>query len=174
MPQVILAFGTDAVLAEIPVVLTLAELELATCSGLTGLLTFNLAGIARQESGFLQNRTHFGVDLAKSACDAQTGSLCLTLDAATIEIDGDVIILSRIGSQQRLFHLELENFEREIGGKLLMVDSNLTLTRLHEYASHSSLTATYGVYNFHNTLYLISFNLMVFGLCAAWGCSSPA
>ena len=34
--------------------LTLAELELAACSGLTGLLTLNLAGIAREESGLLQ------------------------------------------------------------------------------------------------------------------------
>ena len=33
--------------------LTLAELELAACSGLTGLLTLNLAGIAREESGLL-------------------------------------------------------------------------------------------------------------------------
>ena len=58
--------------------------------------------------------------------------------------------------------MELENLEREIGCKLLVVDCNLTLTRLHEYASHSGLTTTYGVYNFHNS-YLISFNLMVFG-----------
>ena len=36
------------------------------------------------------------------------------------------------------------------------------------------LTATYGVYNFHLLSYLISFNLIALGFCAAWGCSSPA
>ena len=40
-------------------VLTLAELELAACTGLTGLLTLNLAGIAREESGLLQHRGCF-------------------------------------------------------------------------------------------------------------------
>ena len=145
MLQVILAFGTDAVLAEIPVVLTLAELELATCTGLTGLLTLNLAGIAREESGLLEGRTHLGVDLAQCACDAQTSGLGLSLDATAIEVDGDVVILGGVGSQQRLLHLELENFEREIYGELLAVDCNLTLARLHVYASHSGLTTTYCV-----------------------------
>ena len=155
-------------------VLTLAELELATCSGLTGLLTLNLAGIAGQESGLLQHRTHLGVNLAQCASDTQTSGFGLSLDATAIEVDSDVVALDSVGSQQRLLYLELENLEREIGGKLLVVDCNLTLARLHEYASHSGLTTTYGVYNFHNSSYLISFNLICLGFCAACGCSAPA
>ena len=160
-------------LAEIPVVLTLAELELTTCTGLTGLLTLNLAGIAGEETGLFQSRAHLGVDFAQSACDTQTSGLGLTLDATAIEVDGDVLVLGSIGSQQRLLHLILENFEGEIGGEFLAIDGNLTLARLHEYASHSGLATTYGVYNFHNA-YLISFNLMLLGFCAACGCSAPA
>ena len=173
MPQVILAFGTDAVLAEIPVVLTLAELELATCSGLTGLLTLNLAGIAGQEAVLFQYGTQLGIDLAQCACDTHASGLGLTLDAAAVEIDGNVIALQSLGNQQRLLYLVLKNIQGEIDFQLLVVDCNLTLTRLHEYASHSGLTTTYGVYNFHNS-YLISFNLMLLGFCAACGCSAPA
>ena len=153
--------------------LTLAELELATCSGLSGLLTLNLSGITREESGLLQHRTHLGVDLAQCACDTQTSGLSLSLDTTSVEVDHDVVILGSVRGQQRLLNLELENLEREIGCKLLVVDCNLTITRLHEYASHSGLTTTYGVYNFHNS-YLISFNLMIFGFWAVCGCSGPA
>lgn len=82
-------------LAENPVVrLTLAELELAACSGLTGLLTLNLAGIARQESVLLEHGAELGVDLAQSACDTQTSGLGLPLDTAAVEVDGDVVVLS--------------------------------------------------------------------------------
>ena len=102
-------------------VLTLAELELATCSGLSGLLTLNLAGIAREESGLLQYRAHLGVDLAQCACDTQTSGLGLSLDATAIEVDGDVVALGSVGSQQRLLYLELENLEREIYGEFLVV-----------------------------------------------------
>ena len=92
--------------------LTLAELELATCSGLTGLLTLNLAGITREESGLLQHRTHLGVDLAQCTCDAQTSGLSLSLDTTSVEVDRDVVTLGSVGSQQRLLYLELENLER--------------------------------------------------------------
>ena len=108
-------------------VLTLAELELATCSGLSGLLTLNLAGIARQETGLFQHGAHLGVDLAQCASDTQTSGLGLSLDATAIEVDGDVVALGSIRGQQRLLDLELENFEREIDGELLVVDCNLTL-----------------------------------------------
>lgn len=142
--------------------LTLAELELTTCSGLTGFLTLNFAGIARQESVLLQNRTELGIDLAQCACDTQTSRLSLPLDTATVQIDGDIVVLCGVGSQQRLLHLELKDVERKIDFQRFAVDRNLPFTRLHEYASHSSLTTTYGIYNFHNS-YLISFNLIAFG-----------
>ena len=65
----------------------------------------------------------------------------------------DVEILRRVGGQQRLLHLVLENFEREVGyPAALRLIVMLTLARLHVYASHSGLTTTYGVYNFHNSL----------------------
>ena len=126
-------------------VLTLAELELAACTGLTGLLTLNLAGIAREESGLLQHRTHLRVDFAQCACDAQTSGRSLSRDTTAIEVDDDVVILRRVGGQQGLLHLVLENFEREVNFKRFAVDCNLTLARLHVYASHSGLTTTYGV-----------------------------
>ena len=105
--------------------LTLAELELTTCSGLTGLLTLNFAGIARQESVLLQNRTELGIDLAQCACDTQTSRLSLPLDTATVQIDGDIVVLCGVGSQQRLLHLELKDVERKIDDLRLIVISPL-------------------------------------------------
>ena len=105
--------------------LTLAELELTTCSGLTGFLTLNFAGIARQESVLLQNRTELGIDLAQCACDTQTSRLSLPLDTATVQIDGDIVVLCGVGSQQRLLHLELKDVERKIDFQRFAVDRNL-------------------------------------------------
>ena len=122
------------------------------------------AGI--HHAGLLQHRTHLRVDFAQCACDAQTSGRSLSRNTTAIEVDDDVVILRRVGGQQGLLHLVLENFEREVNFKRFAVDCNLTLARLHVYASHSGLTTTYGVYNFHNS-YLISFNLIVFGFCAA-------
>lgn len=110
--------------------LTLAELELTTCSGLTGFLTLNFAGIARQESVLLQNRTELGIDLAQCACDTQTSRLSLPLDTATVQIDGDIVVLCGVGSQQRLLHLELKDVERKIDFQRFAVDRNLPFTRL--------------------------------------------
>ena len=107
--------------------LTLAELELTTCSGLTGFLTLNFAGIARQESVLLQNRTELGIDLAQCACDTQTSRLSLPLDTATVQIDGDIVVLCGVGSQQRLLHLELKDVERKIDFQRFAVDRNLPL-----------------------------------------------
>ena len=84
-------------------VLTLAELELAACTGLTGLLTLNLAGIAREESGLLQHRTHLRVDFAQCACDAQTSGRSLSRDTTAIEVDDDVVILRRVGGSRGCF-----------------------------------------------------------------------
>ena len=78
--------------------LTLAELELAACSGLTGFLTLNFARIARQESVLLQNRTELGVDLAQCTCDTQTSRLSLPLDTATVQIDGDIVVLCGVAN----------------------------------------------------------------------------
>lgn len=107
--------------------LTLAELELTTCSGLTGFLTLNFAGIARQESVLLQNRTELGIDLAQCACDTQTSRLSLPLDTATVQIDGDIVVLCGVGSQRRLLHLELKDVERKIDFQRFAVDRNLPL-----------------------------------------------
>ena len=101
--------------------LTLAELELTTCSGLTGFLALNFARIARQESVLLQNRTELGVDLAQCTCDTQTSRLSLPLDTATVQIDGDIVVLCGVGSQQRLLHLELEDVERKIDFQLIVI-----------------------------------------------------
>ena len=133
-------------------VLTLAELELAACTGLTGLLTLNLAGIAREESGLLQHRTHLRVDFAQCACDAQTSGRSLSRDTSAIEVDGDVVILHGVGGQQGLLHLKLQYIEREVSFERLTVDCNLTFARLYENAGDSGFTSAYGVYNFHTLL----------------------
>lgn len=132
--------------------LTLAELELTTCSGLTGFLTLNFAGIARQESVLLQNRTELGIDLAQCACDTQTSGLGLSLDPAAIEVDDDVVVFDGVGGQQGLLHLKLQDIEREVCFERLTVDCNLTFARLYENAGDSGFTSAYGVYNFHTLL----------------------
>ena len=133
---------------------------------MTRLLTLNLAGITREESVLLQNRTVLGVDLAQRAGDTHAGSLGLSLDTSANEVYGYIVTLGSLGYQQRLLNLVLKDVQREIDLKRFLVDCNVTLARLHEYASHSCLTATDGVYNFHSA-YLISFNLIALGFCAA-------
>ena len=122
-------------------ILTFAELELATCARLTRLLTLNFARITRQESGLLQYRTHLGVDLAQCPCDTQTCSFGLSLDTAAIQIDDDIVVLGGIRSQQRLLYLELQNIEREVGLKSLVVDCNLSIARLYEHARNGGLAS---------------------------------
>ena len=145
--------------------LTLAELELAACSGLTGLLTLNLTGITSKESVLLQDWTILCVDLAQCASNTHTSSLSLTLDTATIEVDGYIKLLERVGNQQGLLYLIAQNFEREIYFESFVVNGDLTIAGLEEHTSHSCLTATYGIDNFHDLLsYLSSFNLIALGL----------
>ena len=74
--------------------LTLAELELATCTGLTGFLTLNLTRVTRHEAVLLEHRAHLRIDFAEGAGDTQAGSLSLAFDSATVESDGDVEIFS--------------------------------------------------------------------------------
>ena len=154
-------------------VLTLTELELRTCSGLSGLLTFNLTRVACKETVFLEDRTVLGIDLDQSACYTQTSGFRLSVNTSPIKVDVDVEIFGQVKNRERLLNDELKDFEREIGFQRFAVDSNRTFTGFHVYAGYSSLSTSNGVYNFH-THYLISFNLMVFGFWPACGCSAPA
>ena len=78
-----------------------------------------------------------------------------------------------VSIEYRWFNHKLENFERKISFERFFIDCNGTITRFHVHACNSSFPTSYGVYNFHS-FYLISFNLMVLGFCAACGCSAPA
>ena len=143
-------------------VLTLAELELAACTGLTGLLTLNLTRVTRHEAVLLEYRAHLRIDFAEGAGDTKAGSLSLAFDSATVESDGDVEIFSGRSDQQRLFHHILENFQRKVGVQGFLLDSNVPFAGFHVNASYSSFSTSNAVYNFH-THYLISFKLIVLG-----------
>lgn len=109
--------------------------------------------------------------ISHNACDAQARPKPVR-DTSAIEVDGFDVVVSTVLVAAAAASPDIGEFRA--GNKLsaFAVDCNLTLTRLR-IRGHSGLTTTYGVYNFHNS-YLISFNLMVFGFCAACGCSEPA
>ena len=73
--------------------LTLTELEATTSLGLSGLLTLNNAAVACEETVILQVLLVFGVHLDECAGDSKTQSLALACEAASVEVDLDVVFL---------------------------------------------------------------------------------
>jgi len=84
--------------------LTLRELEAATCLWLTWLLTLNGTGVASEESESLESLLVVSVDLDQSACYRHSQSLALTSETTSIEICLYVILAINIKCLQRLLN----------------------------------------------------------------------
>ena len=117
--------------------LTFAELETSTCTGLSGFLSLDLASVAGEEAVRLQNRAvSLSVHFAKSACYCKAESLCLTFDSAAVKIGLDVERSQGIGNIQGLTDDEAEGILFEVLVHSAAVDGDVAFTGAYINASN--------------------------------------
>ena len=90
-------------------ILTFAELEAATCLGLTGLFTFNGTGVAGHEAFLAESLLVVGIDFNKCAGDSEAESLALSGVATSEKVHLDVVLLSHIEEVEGLLNDILQN-----------------------------------------------------------------
>ena len=117
--------------------LTFAELETSTCTGLSGFLSLDLASVAGEEAVRLQNRAvSLSVHFAKSAGYCKAESFCLTFDSAAIEVGLDVERSEGIGNIQGLTDDEAEGILFEVLVHSAAVDGDVAFTGAYINASN--------------------------------------
>ena len=121
-------------------ILTLAELEVTTCLRLTRFLTLYLTGVTSHEAFCLQCDLVLRIDLYEGAGDGKTQCLCLTLEAATVKVGFDVILLCYTQLLQRLLNHVLEDRRWEIYIDVTTVDRDCTGTFFYIHTCHCGLT----------------------------------
>src|SRR5688572_16363872 len=94
--------------------LTLAVLEAFTRAGLTVLLAFPHAGIARQETLSLERGAEGRVCFDQRASQTVANGTSLAVRAATFNVHADVELAHRVGRDQRLQGVGTLRFEMEI------------------------------------------------------------
>ena len=130
--------------------LTLAELEAATCTRLTGLLTLNFTSVAGEESGGLQSCTiGLFVNLAKCAGDSKPYGLCLTFGTTSHEGYLDVKLTCCTGYLKCLVGDVLEGSLLEVLFHGAVVDNELAGAGYNINTSDSFFTSSKGVFLFH-------------------------
>ena len=122
--------------------LTFAELELLTGTGLSGFLALDHTRVAAHQALGLQGGTILGVDLAQGAADGETQGLGLAVDAATVEVDLDVVLAEGLGQHERLFNHIVEDARREVLLVVALVHRNVATAGLHVDTGHGSLSST--------------------------------
>jgi hypothetical protein len=95
--------------------LALGELEPLTSALLAVLLALVCARISREETGFFQAGTKFGIELHKRASDAETRCACLTNIPASVGEDQNIELLRGLGRQQGLANHRARGFGCEVG-----------------------------------------------------------
>ena len=117
--------------------LTFAELETSTCTGLSGFLSLDLASVAGEEAVRLQNRAvSLSVHFAKSACYCKAESLCLTFDSTAIEVGLDVEGSEGIGNLHGLTDDIAESVLFEVLVHSAAVDGDVAFTGAYINASN--------------------------------------
>ncbi len=122
--------------------LTFAELELLTGTGLTGFLTLDHTRVAAHQTFSLQGRTILWVDFAQSTADGEAQGLRLAVDAATVEVDLDVVLAEGLGQHHRLFNHVMEDARREVLLVVALVHRNVTTAGLHVDTGNGGLSST--------------------------------
>ena len=128
--------------------LTLRELEVLASLGLTGLLTFYLTSIASHEAFCFKRSLIFRIDFYERTSDSEAECLSLALEAATVEVNFDIVFLSNTKFIQWLLNDELKDRRREILSDVTLVDSDRAVTFAYENASYCSFTSSECVYYF--------------------------
>ena len=92
------------------------------------------------------------IDLAQCTCDTHTSSLSLTLDTATIEVDGNIVLLQSVSNQQRLLNLVPGNGQITINHRALDVYFPLNIL---QYEVKQPLLVTNTLENYDVTINLV-------------------
>ena len=124
-------------------ILTLGELEALAGFGTTGLLALYDARVAGHEAFGTERALVLGVDLHEGAGDGETESLGLTFVTAAVEVDFDVILLGLLECQEGLLYDVLKDGRGEVYFEGTLVDGDLSVAFLHDYACYGGLAAAY-------------------------------
>ena len=89
--------------------LTLAELEVLTCFGLTRFLTLNLTSVTSHEAFCLQRSLVFRIDFHQRTSDSETQCLCLAFEATAVKRYLDIVLLCYAEFVQRTASLRRPN-----------------------------------------------------------------
>jgi len=109
--------------------LTLAELEAGTCTRLTGLLPFDLAGIAGEETFGLESGTvSLSVEIAQGAGYSEPDSLGLAFGTTTDDIHLHVKLTFSLCDGERLVHDVLERAALEVVFEGAVIDRDVAST----------------------------------------------
>ena len=124
-------------------------MEALACFGLTGFLAFYGARVAGHEAGAAESSLVVGVNFNQSASDAEAKCFGLAFEAATVEVDLDVVFFNDVESGEGLLHDELKNRRGEVHFQGTVVDGDGAVTFFEDYASHGGFTTAYCIYCFH-------------------------
>lgn len=146
--------------------LTLAELEAATCLGLTGLLALHLTRVTSHEAFCAKSLLVFGIDLNESTSNGQAKGLALAGEATTIEVHLDVILFSSFEESKGLLDYKLEDGRGEVFSEVTFIDGDLTSTLGQKDTGHGALATAQCVDHFHVSELLKGVNINGLGaLC---------
>src|SRR5689334_13053959 len=120
----------------------LAVLEALAGAGLTGLLAFLLARVAREEAVFLELGAQRRVDHQQRAGDAVAHRAGLTRLATTAHVDGDVELGRLFHRLERLADDHHRSRAAEVDFRGLAVDGDLTGARSEQHARDRVLAPT--------------------------------
>src|SRR3989338_6867115 len=135
-----------------PGALALAELLGAACGTQTDLLTFDFAGIARDETGLRQARLERGVVVDQGAGDAVAHSAGLAGFAATVHVDHHVEGFGVVGQQQRLLGDHDRGLTAEVGLDVLAVDHDLAGAFFQKHTGDAGFATAGAIVPFTNHL----------------------
>src|SRR5215203_7277062 len=109
--------------------LTFRELETLARSFLSVFLTFFLARVAGDESGFFQSRTQISIKLQQCTRDSVTNCARLTSRAAAVDIYENVEFADCVGQTKRLTNNHAQRFVRKIFVKGATIDFYVAAAR---------------------------------------------
>src|SRR4051794_33245516 len=122
--------------------LPLGELEPLACSRPSVLLALDGAGIAGEESRFLECRAEVDVELGERAADAVPDGAGLTRQPAAADVHEDVDLAELLDHLEGLLEHHLARLAPEVLVERARIDRELARAGLHAHAGDRFLAAT--------------------------------
>src|SRR3954468_15079564 len=122
--------------------LPLRELEPLACSRPSVLLALDGAGVAGEESRFLQRGAEVGVELGQRAADAVPDGAGLTRQPAAADVHEDIDLAQLLDDLERLLEHHLARLAAEVLVERARIDRELARAGLHAHPGDGFLAAT--------------------------------